>query len=87
MAHPWLNAQDALTLFVPVAGSPYRREGWICASGDNLDLGEETIEDVHSARCDEEGNENDTVLSHPMVEKDANSHDSGGTCCYLYSWS
>jgi hypothetical protein len=87
MTHPWLDAQDVSTLFAPAAGNQYLREGRICASSDNLNLREDAIEYIHSIRCGEECDKNDTVLSHAVVEKDTNSHDPRGTRHYLYSRS
>jgi hypothetical protein len=86
MAHPWFDAQDISAFMIPIARNPDRREGGINAAGDDLNLGEEAIEDVHSAGCREEGDEDDTILPYAMIEKDADGHDSGGTRCYLYSW-
>jgi len=87
MAHPWFDAQDVSTPLIPITRNPDRREGWIGATGDDLNLWEETVEDVHSARCNEKGDEDDTVLSYAMIEEDADGHDSRGTCYYLQSWS
>jgi len=83
MSHPWLDAQDVSTFVVPIARNPDRGEGWIGTAGDNLNLGKETIEDVHSARCGEEGDEDDAVLSYAVIKEDADGHDSRGTSCYL----
>jgi len=85
MTHPWLDAQNISTLLVPASRNPYRCEGRIRASSDNLNLREDTVENVHSARCGEECDENDTILSYAVIEKDTNSHDSRGTRHYLYS--
>jgi len=85
MTHPWLDAQNISTLPVPASRNPYRCEGRIRASSDNLNLREDTIEDIHSTRCDEKCDKNDTVLPYAVIEKDANGHDSRGTRHYLYS--
>jgi len=76
MAHPWLNAQDVSTFVASVPGNPDRRESRISTTSDNLNFREETIEDVRAAWCDKEGNEDDTVLSYAVIEKDADGHDS-----------
>jgi len=68
---------------VPITRNPDRRESWINTASDNLNLGEETVEDVHPARRGEEGDEDDMVLPHTMVEKDADGHDPRGTRRYL----
>jgi len=62
VTHPWLNAQDISTIFVSAAGDPYRCEVWIRAPGDNLNLREDAIDDVHSAGSDEEGELDDEQL-------------------------
>jgi len=82
MAHPRFDAQD-VSPFLPCARNPDRREGRVGTASDDLDLWEETTEDAHSARCGDEGDEDDAVLSYTVVEKDADSHGTGGTCHYL----
>ena len=67
MAHPWLNAENIPTFLTPAAGNPDRREVWVGAASNNLDLGEETVKDVHSPRSGENGNKNNAVLSYPMI--------------------
>ena len=76
MTHPRLDAQDVSTILIPVAMNPDRRECWVSATGDNLNLREETIEDVHSARRGKDSDKDDTVLSYAVVEQDADGHDS-----------
>ena len=76
MTHPWLDAQDVPSFMVSVTRNPDWRERWVNAACDNLNIGEETIEDVHAARRGKEGDEDDTVLSYAMVEKDTDGHDS-----------
>jgi len=84
MAHPWLYAQDISTFIFPITRNPDRCEGWISTAGDNLNLGEEAIENVHPARRSEEGDKDDPVLLYAVVEKDTDGHDPRGTCCYLH---
>jgi hypothetical protein len=85
MPHPWLNAENVSTFSVPIAWNPDRREVWIGAAGEDLNLGEEAVEDVHSPRRGEESDEDNTVLSYAVIKKDADGHDSGCTRCYLRS--
>ena len=72
---------------VPIARNPDRCEGRISTASDDLNHGEEAIEDVHPARRGEEGDEDDTVLPYTVVEKDADGHDTRGTRCYLQARS
>lgn len=67
VTHPWLNAENGSTIFISVAGNPDRREVWISAAGDDPNLGEEAVKNVHSSRSGEDRNEDDTVLSYTMI--------------------
>ena len=87
MPHPWFDAQGVSTFVIPIARNPNRRECWIGAAGDNLNPGEETVEDVHSARRDKDGDEDDTILSHTVIEQDADGHNSRRTRYYLCSFA
>jgi len=84
MAHPWFDTQDFSTTLIPITRNPDWRDGWVGATCDNLNLWEEAVEDAHSARCDEEGDEDDTVLSYAVIEEETDGHDSGGTRYYLH---
>jgi len=83
MTHPWLNAQDISTLMTPVARDPDRREGRVGTASNDLNLGEETIEDMHPVWCSKEGDKDDAILSYAVVEKDTDGHGSGGARHYL----
>lgn len=77
VAHPWLNAENIPTLFVSVAGNPDRSEVWIGGASDDLNLGEATIEYVHSPGSGENSDKDDMVFLHAVIQKDSDSHDCG----------
>ena len=68
MTHSWFNAKNISALFISIPRNPDWCEVRIRTTSDNLNPGEETVEDVYTARSSEDGDKDNTVLSYTVIE-------------------